>query len=108
MADIVHRLDRNLDVSEDTLTAITATVEQLSALMADPAIRALPGQINNTLESVQHALESLHIEHLESSLDNLDRTLRDTQPLLNMLRETPGALIFPPRQAPDPQPGAAP
>lgn len=107
LADIIHRLDRNLEVSEGTLSAITTTVDQLSALVADPAIRALPAQLTETLQSVQQALESLHIEHLESSLDNLDRTLRDTQPLLNTLRESPGALIFPPKQTADPQPGAA-
>ena len=106
---IAEGLDRNLAASQKTLEQVTATADRLEALLGDPQTAQLPTRLNDTLRSLEGALDSLagaDGRQLSATLERLERVLRDAEPLLRTLREKPNALIFSREPPEDPLPRA--
>ncbi len=109
LQEIAEGLDRNLAASEATLKEISATANRLEALLGDPRTRQLPGQLNDTLASLERTLDGLSGadgRQLSDTLERLEQVLRDAEPLLRTLREKPNALIFSREPPEDPLPRA--
>jgi paraquat-inducible protein B len=77
---------------EKTVTQATATLADLSALLASPEMRALPGSLETTLAELTNTLSSVAAE--SELQERLLSTLASLQELLDTLAEKPNALIF--------------
>jgi paraquat-inducible protein B len=87
LEDVALSADSTLQSANDALRQLEQTAAELNTLMASQEMQALP-------QSVQ------------SSLDELDRTLRQVGGLAETIGEQPNALIFPRRYESDPEPSA--
>ena len=102
MESIAGNLNRNLD-------NLAGTTQRLEALLADPALNALPERLTGTLGALEGTLQGWQTggdgyQQLQGTLQKLDRLLNDAEPLLDTLNRQPNALIFQRQPAPDPQP----
>jgi len=80
-------LDEVAGSADATLRELTETVAELRALVASQDVRRLPNA-------------------LESSLDELNRTLKSVNDLATAIEDRPNSLIFSSDPRPDPQPQA--
>ncbi|SDN91737.1 intermembrane transport protein PqiB [Vreelandella arcis] len=104
-------LDRNLQSSESVLEEVRNVSESLNQLLNDPETQSLGTNVNRTLEELQKTLEGLSPEsaayqELTSTIDRLDRVIRDVQPLARTLSDNPRALLFDNVKTEDPIPRA--
>lgn len=104
-------LDQNLQASESVLEEVRSVSESLNQLLNNPDTQALGGNVNRTLEELQNTLEGLSPEsaayqELTSTVERLDRVIRDVQPLTRTLSENPRALLFDSVETEDPIPRA--
>ena len=102
MESIAGNLNRNLDNLADA-------TQRLDALLANPALNALPERLTGTLGALEGTLQGWQsggdgYQQLQGTLQKLDRLLNDAEPLLDTLNRQPNALIFQRQPAPDPQP----
>ena len=102
MESIAGNLNRNLD-------NLAGTTQRLEALLADPALNALPERLTGTLGALEGTLQGWQTggdgyQQLQGTLQKLDRLLNDAEPLLDTLNRQPNALIFQRQPATDPQP----
>ena len=81
------RLEALVDNADTTLKELGATIAELRTLLASPGIQSLPHSI-------------------ETSLDELDRTLMSVRALATSLEDRPNALLFSSEPVPDPEPRA--
>ncbi|WP_148254110.1 intermembrane transport protein PqiB [Aidingimonas lacisalsi] len=108
---VLNRLDSNLAASEATLGEVRQTTSALRELLEAPETQELPGNVNQTLEDMRRTLdgfspESAAYQDITTTLERLDKLLRDLQPTVRTLREQPNALIFDHREGEDPEPQA--
>lgn len=108
---LLSGLDRNLQASESVLEEVRGISESLNQLLNDPETQSLGGNVNRTLEQLQKTLEGLSPEsaayqELTSTVERLDRVMRDVQPLTRTLSENPRALLFDNVETDDPIPRA--
>jgi paraquat-inducible protein B len=87
LGDVTRSADATLRSADDTLVALRQTVEELRVLLASDGIQSLPATVETTLEE-------------------LDRTLRSVNSLAQTLEEQPNALVFPRSEVKDPEPPA--
>ncbi|KPQ22063.1 MULTISPECIES: intermembrane transport protein PqiB [unclassified Halomonas] len=104
-------LDQNLQASESVLEEVRGVSESLNQLLNDPETQSLGGNVNRTLEELQETLDGLSPEsaayqELTSTVERLDRVIRDVQPLTRTLSENPRALLFDSVETEDPIPRA--
>ena len=90
------------------MTELNGSLKELRSLLAQPQTRQLPQELNHTLRELQQTLQGVSpgsplYGDVQSTLQNLDRTLQDAQPTLRTLKQQPNALIFSP-SANDPIP----
>ena len=85
--DVTRSANATLKAADNTLVELQRTVEELRLLLASDGIQTLPASV-------------------ETSLEELDRTLRSVNALARTLEEQPNALIFPRNQGNDPEPPA--
>lgn len=85
--DVTRSANATLRAADDTLVELTSTVTELRLLLASRDFQALPRSV-------------------ETSLAELDRTLRSVNALTQSLEEQPNSLIFPRNHMPDPVPPA--
>jgi paraquat-inducible protein B len=81
------RLEDVTGSADTALQELTATIEELRALIASQGVQNLPRSI-------------------ESSLEELERTLESVRALADSLESQPSSLIFPSKPTPDPEPRA--
>jgi paraquat-inducible protein B len=87
LGDVTQSADDTLRSAEDTLKRLERTIEDLRVLLASEGVQNLPKSV-------------------ETSLAELDRTLRSVQGLAGTLEDQPNALIFPRANERDPEPPA--
>jgi len=87
LGDVTKSADATLRSADDTLIELQRTVEQLRIMLASQELQTLP-------------------RSLETSLGELDRTLRSVNTLTQTLDEQPNALVFPRDVVKDPVPAA--
>ena len=81
------RLEEVTDSADVTLQELTVAITELRALVSSHGVQSLPNSI-------------------ESSLDELDRTLNSVRALADALEHQPNSLIFSREPTPDPEPRA--
>jgi len=110
---LLAQFEDSLGVARDLLTELHELGASLRSLSEAPETRALPGNLQDTLSDLRATLAGLApgspaYSDLSSSLQGVERLLRDLQPLLRTLDEQPNALLFNRRFGEDPQPRSAP
>lgn len=108
---VLNKLDRNLSTSQATLEEVRVTAESLKALLEDPAMQAIPENMNASLREIRQTLQGVSPEspayrELTETLESLEALLRELQPVARTLSEQPSALIFDRSGGPDPVPRA--
>ena len=109
LEDTVAGANTALHALDDTLMALTATVGSLQDILDEDSTRALGGELNQCLAELRKALAGLSPDSavgdsLNSSLYELNRTLRNIEQLTRTLSEQPNALLFPAAAPADPIP----
>ncbi|MEJ7137410.1 intermembrane transport protein PqiB [Amphibiibacter pelophylacis] len=104
---------KTLDQASGSLRSATALMASVNEISRSPAVRELPQDVRNTLGELNRTLATLQPGgqtqvQLTASLQQLERSLRQLQPLLSTLGQKSNALILPPRATPDPVPLAPP
>ncbi|MBS9404112.1 intermembrane transport protein PqiB [Halomonas sp. TRM85114] len=108
---LLDGLERNLDASEAMLTEVRELTDSVSTLLDDPGTRELPGTLNTTLTELGNTLQGISPEssayrEFSTTLQQLERLLRDLQPTARTLRDNPRALLFDSIDGQDPLPRA--
>lgn len=108
---LLEGLDRNLASSEAMLKEVRELSTSVRTLVDDPGTRALPGNLNRTLEELRTTLAgvsptSAAYGDFTRTLQQLERMLRDLQPTARTLRDNPRALLFDSLDGEDPLPRA--
>ncbi len=104
-------LDRNMQAAEATLKEVQGVSASLNDLLDDPETREVGGNLNATLKELRTTLEGLSpnspaYQDILSTMDRIERLLRDLQPLTKTLNENPRALLFDNLETTDPVPRA--
>lgn len=84
---------------EKTLKELNASLAGMNRLLNSQSTRQIPQELNDTLAALRETLAGISPDapayrDLQNTLQQLDKTLRDAQPLVNTLKEQPNALIF--------------
>jgi paraquat-inducible protein B len=93
----------------ETLAEIQKSATELDRILADPASHQLMSTLNATLMSFQQMVldfseGSATNQDLQQSLDSLQRSLVELEPVLRNLRRKPNSLIFGGSDEEDPEP----
>lgn len=108
---VLSGLDKNLQQSEITMKEIRALSVQVNQFISQPDLQQMPANLNKTMQEVQATLKGLSpdspaYQELTSTLQRLDKALRDIQPLARTLNEEPSAVLFGRKPGNDPVPQA--
>lgn len=108
---VLSGLDKNLQQSEQTMQEIRALSQQVNQFVSQPEFKEMPANLNQTMQEVRNALKGLSpdspaYQELTSTLQRLDKALRDIQPLARTLNEQPNAILFGRKPGDDPEPVA--
>lgn len=108
---VLSGLDKNLQQSEITMKDIRALSVQVNQFISQPDLQQMPANLNKTMQEVQATLKGLSpdspaYQELTSTLQRLDKALRDIQPLARTLNEEPSAVLFGRKPGNDPVPQA--
>lgn len=93
---------------DKTVTELNGSLKELKTLLGRPQTQQLPHEINQTLHELRQTLKGVAPQSplysdVQSTLQSIDRTLKEAQPTLRTLKQQPNALIFAP-SGNDPQP----
>ncbi|MCB1729728.1 MAG: intermembrane transport protein PqiB [Halieaceae bacterium] len=113
LEDTVGNANSALGALDGTLLEMTNTMNSLQGILDQDSTKALGGELNQTLAELRKALAGLSPDSavgdsLNSSLYELNRTLRNIEELTRTLRDQPNALLFPVDAPADPTPEAKP
>ncbi len=89
---------------EGLLTQLQALAGNLNLLLQDPGTRAVPAALQQSLQDLSETLNGF--SENAPAYKELNRLLRDLQPLIRTLDEQPNALIFKRSTRADPEPRA--
>lgn len=108
---VLSGLDKNLQQSEKTMQEIRALSQQVNQLLSQPDLQQMPANINQTMQALRTTLQGLSpdapaYQELTTTLQRLDKALRDIQPLARTLNEQPNAILFDRKPGNDPMPMA--
>ena len=108
---VLSGLDKNLQQSEKTMQEIHALSHQVNEFISQPDLQQIPANLNKTMQELQATLKGLSPEspayqELTTTLQRLDKALRDIQPLARTLNEQPNAILFDRKPGNDPVPQA--
>ncbi|QFU01851.1 Paraquat-inducible protein B [Halomonas sp. THAF5a] len=111
LESLLAGLDRNLAASEATLAEVQSLTASVRDLVEEPGLRELPDTLNATLESLRATLDGVSpqsraYQDVSTSLEQLERLMRDLQPTARTLRDNPSALLFDRLDTEDPIPRA--
>ncbi|HSI28161.1 MAG TPA: intermembrane transport protein PqiB [Methylophilus sp.] len=108
---VLSGLDKNLQQSEITMKEIRALSVQVNQFISQPELQQMPANLNKTMQELQATLKGLSpdspaYQELTTTLQRLDKALRDIQPLARTLNEEPSAILFGRKPGNDPVPQA--
>lgn len=108
---VLSGLDKNLQQSEKTIQEIRGLSQQVNQLLSQPDLQQMPANINQTMQALRTTLQGLSpdapaYQELTTTLQRLDKALRDIQPLARTLSEQPNAILFDRKPGNDPIPMA--
>lgn len=92
-------LEQTVGELNSSLTQLRQTLKSADRLIGQNQTQAIPAELNRTLAELRQTLSGVSpqspvYQNAQQTLESLDKTLRDAQPLLNTLKEKPNALIF--------------
>lgn len=92
-------LDKTVGELNGSLKELRRTLASVNQLVSNRETRAIPAELNQTLQSLRQTLQGVSPESpvyqdVQTTLQSIDRTLKDVRPLVNTLNEKPNALIF--------------
>ncbi len=92
-------LEKTVTELNSTLGELQKTVKSVNKIAADPHTRAIPQELNRTLRDLQTTLQGVSPQspayrEVQTTLNSLNQTLKQIQPLTRTLNEQPNALIF--------------
>ena len=95
----VGSLNGSLDELKKTLNTANRTLTSVNRLVAQPQTQGIPAELNQTLKELRQVLQGVSSQSpvygdVQQTLQNLDKTLKDVQPVIQTLKEKPNALIF--------------
>ena len=84
---------------KSTLKSANAALSSIDKLVGKPQTQNIPNELNQTLKELRQTLQGVSPQSpiygdVQNTLQSLDRTLKDVQPVINTLKEKPNALIF--------------
>lgn len=108
---VLNAMDKNLQQSEQMLQEIRTLTQNINQLLNQPDVRKMPANLNQTLHELQHTLQGMSpdapaYQELTTTLQRLDKLLRELQPLVRTLNEQPNAILFDRKPGNDPIPVA--
>lgn len=108
---VIKGMDDSVQQSEQLLREIGDLTNSVNQLVSDPQTQSVPKNINDTLNSLQDAIQGLSpdsqaYQELNRTMQRLEKLMRDLQPIAQTLGEQPNALIFNSPPTNDPQPPA--
>lgn len=107
--DTLLTLNDSLRASQRTLRATEKMANELAVLLARKETQAIPGEIRESLQQIQHTLngfgpDGAPYRSLEQALHRFERVMVELQPVLRQINEKPNSLIFSGEKAKDPIP----
>ena len=95
----VAGLNGSLAELKSTLKSANAALSSIDKLVGKPQTQNIPNELNQTLKELRQTLQGVSPQSpiygdVQNTLQSLDRTLKDVQPVINTLKEKPNALIF--------------
>ena len=95
----VAGLNGSLTELKSTLKSANAALSSIDKLVGKPQTQNIPNELNQTLKELRQTLQGVSPQSpiygdVQNTLQSLDKTLRDVQPVINTLKEKPNALIF--------------
>ncbi|SES95619.1 intermembrane transport protein PqiB [Thorsellia anophelis] len=108
---LLNETTTTIVTGRDTLIALNDTLEGINKILSNQSTQQLPTNIQATLVELNATLEGLQpgsesYTHAVRTLQRLEQTLRELQPLLQTLNQKSNALIFQAPSAEDPIPKA--
>jgi len=109
---VIAQLDSTLSSSEKAIKQLNRTLKEIETLARNKHTQALPKELNATLAEVRKAAQGISpqselYQEMNRSLNTLQQTLKQLQPVLKTLDEKPNALIFDAPKSADPIPGGS-
>ena len=103
---VLEQLGSTLKSSEKTITQLDNTLKQIEDLINNKETAALPEELTATLKEIRLAAQGLTPDsrlylEMNNSLQTLQQTLKQLQPVIKTLDEKPNALIFDAEKGPD-------
>ena len=95
----VSGLNGSLAELKSTLKSANAALSSIDKLVGKPQTQNIPNELNQTLKELRQTLQGVSPQSpiysdVQNTLQSLDKTLKDVQPVINTLKEKPNALIF--------------
>ncbi len=95
----VGNLNTSLAELKTTLQSATTTLNSVDKLVGKSQTQNIPNEINQTLKELRQTLQGVSPQSpiygdVQNTLQSIDKTLKDAQPVINTLKEKPNALIF--------------
>ena len=92
-------LEKTVGELNGSLRELKATLNSANALISKPQTQNIPGELSKTLAELRQTLQGVSPQSplygdVQATLNSIDKTLKDAQPLINTLKEKPNALIF--------------
>jgi len=95
----VAGLNGSLAELKSTLKSANAALSSIDKLVGKPQTQNIPNELNQTLKELRQTLQGVSPQSpiygdVQNTLQSLDKTLKDVQPVINTLKEKSNALIF--------------
>ncbi|MDO5638616.1 MAG: intermembrane transport protein PqiB [Neisseria sp.] len=92
-------LEQTVGELNSSLAELKTTLASANALISKPQTQSIPQELNKTLAELRQTLQGVSPQSplygdIQATLQSLDKTLKDAQPVINTLKEKPNALIF--------------
>lgn len=92
-------LEKTVGELNGSLRELKATLNSANALISKPQTQSIPNELNKTLHELRQALQGISPQSplysdVQTTLQSIDKTLKEAQPVINTLKEKPNSLIF--------------
>ncbi|MGV3344866.1 intermembrane transport protein PqiB [Enterobacteriaceae bacterium LUAb1] len=106
---LINQATATLSDSQRTLRELQKTLNSVNQMMASPAMKALPQDMQQTLRELNRSMKGFQpgspaYNKLVGDMQHLDQILRELQPILRTLNKKSNALVFEVSKGRDPQP----
>src|SRR5699024_5317917 len=103
---------RTLNESRHTLVAFQSALAKLNQLLGDKSTQQIPKEMQKTLYELNQSIKgfqpgSTAYNKMVADMQQLDKVLRELQPILNKLNKKSNALVFEAKEQSDPLPKRA-